>query len=165
MTRNVSNIQYRNYNGPIKSVFVCISCMAKISSPSETRKLLPSVYVRQSKRRQGLLSGKWTRVVIFGLALALCTRFFAAWSQYRGLLVRGGKYRWVCNPEDIQVDAYGYESCNEQINRLSELFMISSAAEPLGSIVAGILFDALGPRFASLIGVVSVELHEIKLLT
>eukprot|EP01055_Gregarina_sp_Pseudo9_P005782 Gregarina_sp_Pseudo_9__5781@NODE_861_length_2123_cov_96_050864_g809_i0_p1_GENE_NODE_861_length_2123_cov_96_050864_g809_i0NODE_861_length_2123_cov_96_050864_g809_i0_p1_ORF_typecomplete_len508_score68_55MFS_1/PF07690_16/2_3e02MFS_1/PF07690_16/2_3e07MFS_1/PF07690_16/2_5Nodulinlike/PF06813_13/2e05Nodulinlike/PF06813_13/2_9e02Sugar_tr/PF00083_24/0_021UPF0060/PF02694_15/0_021UPF0060/PF02694_15/2_4e03UPF0060/PF02694_15/2_2e03MFS_3/PF05977_13/1_4e03MFS_3/PF05977_13/0_075_NODE_861_length_2123_cov_96_0508 len=95
---------------------------------------------------------RWMRVFFFGAAVTLTSCLYAGWQQYSLILLKGGKYSWLCGPGSITNMDNGFESCEEQDQAVGRLFAVASALELLGAIFAGVALDRLGPRLTGFMG-------------
>ncbi|KAH0487062.1 MAG: uncharacterized protein KVP18_003754 [Porospora cf. gigantea A] len=96
------------------------------------------------------LTGKWTRLAISTVTIFLTSSVYYGWQHYSEMLLKGGAYSWLCTPDSL-VDGEAY-LCLEQFNAVGSLYTYGSSFGFFGTLLAGILFDNVGPRWCGIIG-------------
>lgn len=103
---------------------------------------------------------RWARAVCCCLTALLCATPYNNWSAFLQLLYKGGVYSWHCPAESVASNVI----CDSQRERMQPLFYVASGFEYSFGVVAGLIYDFMGPRSCGLIGLIILLLALIVLL-
>lgn len=74
------------------------------------------------------------------------------------MLAKANKSSWLCEPADFYVDARGLEVCQAQLKDIDNAFILWAGGELVGSFVAGMTMDLLGPKICASVGAVQIHI-------
>lgn len=118
----------------------------------EESQLLKDNGNRKSTSKLSLVNNRYFLLIAIGLCLTLNSRYYGGWAGLSTMLLKAKKSSWLCNPEDVYTDARGLEVCKAQLNDIDNAFILWAGGELVGSFVAGMTMDILGPKICAMIG-------------
>lgn len=97
-----------------------------------------------------MMTNRWFRLTSATLAIFLTSSVYYGWQPFSLLLFRSGAYEWLCTPETtITGESY---LCEAQFAAVGGLYTLGSSLGFCGTLVAGIIYDNLGPRVCGWVG-------------
>eukprot|EP00920_Eleutheroschizon_duboscqi_P013158 GHVT01031113.1.p1 GENE.GHVT01031113.1~~GHVT01031113.1.p1 ORF type:complete len:541 (-),score=115.51 GHVT01031113.1:1903-3348(-) len=99
---------------------------------------------------------RWLVLALFCVYCVLAGPSYVNWTPYADLLISGGAYEWKCEGAFDSSRAAHEAKCSEQQLAVDMLFTVGSACHFGLSMAAGLLLDAIGPKFTASLGVSSL---------
>eukprot|EP01053_Blabericola_migrator_P000327 Blabericola_migrator_1__326@NODE_1083_length_5494_cov_146_902340_g742_i0_p2_GENE_NODE_1083_length_5494_cov_146_902340_g742_i0NODE_1083_length_5494_cov_146_902340_g742_i0_p2_ORF_typecomplete_len328_score34_37MFS_1/PF07690_16/3_2e02MFS_1/PF07690_16/1_1e11Nodulinlike/PF06813_13/3_2e08Sugar_tr/PF00083_24/1_8e05MFS_4/PF06779_14/0_005MFS_5/PF05631_14/0_033MFS_5/PF05631_14/2e03PUCC/PF03209_15/1_4e02PUCC/PF03209_15/0_14WBP1/PF11669_8/74WBP1/PF11669_8/9_6DHHC/PF01529_20/1_7e03DHHC/PF01529_20/0_45_NODE_10 len=107
---------------------------------------------KEFRSRHKFYANRWFRLITFGVAVTFTSCVYCGWQQYSLMLMKGGKYFWLCDPFSDYNENDGFVSCAEQEDAVGQLFALASSLESFGALFAGLALDRLGPKISGILG-------------